>query len=304
MRPDLAVRGEERQDAIPRLADDRVGALVRRGAELIAELDVDVRPVGVGMIDRPGERQAVELDEREEPVVEVDRAALEVERPARAGEVVREALELLELDRVEERERRGRASAVVLVAQERRDVAGDEVVVDLVLEERIADRLDEPDVGAALGKVDVQARENSDLLRLGGERASARERRTAAGFGSAGGGPGDSTGAGKVGVGVGDGVWATVVAAPAASSRRAVPMCLKEGRALVRPWVAAPPASFPGTPCSARRRGAKRSLSPSRTRGPAVLRVQSPPRSRRRRAAARARGPGDSARRGRSRPPA
>ncbi len=95
---------------------------------------------------------------------QVEVAALVIAGESEEKEAAAHALELVgrlrpdvgEADFVEDTEAVGQIFRVVLVAEERADVAGHESVVDLALEQDVLDQLPQPDAGLPLGKVDVE----------------------------------------------------------------------------------------------------------------------------------------------------
>src|SRR6185369_4931834 len=89
------------------------------------------------------------------------------ESPAHAVEVVRKFMNILEFDGVEDGELGRPLIPVVTVAQERRDVTLDKIILDLTLEEHLVDQVVHPQVQIAFREEDVQARKKGLLTHLG-----------------------------------------------------------------------------------------------------------------------------------------
>ena len=158
LRADVAERGEHRRDAAALFADDRVHALVELRAVLIADLRVDVVLAVVGTIG--AEREAVVFQEEEAAVVVVLRHAHQKQSAAHAFELfIARRGDVGELDGVENAEAIGVVARVVLVTEERGDVAVDELVVDLALEQNVPNELAQPHAGLPLGEIDIDARQ-------------------------------------------------------------------------------------------------------------------------------------------------
>src|SRR5687767_8888598 len=155
VRTDRPVGGEQALNPGPRLADDGVGALVVRGADLIPEAQE-----GVGAIGREAQLvlvggDAVHLAQEEGAAVQAV-GMLDEQQPApHPIEIVGQLLDGLELHGVEEPELVGALVAVVAIAQEGGDVALDEVVLELALEEGVLHQARQAEVEVALGEEDV-----------------------------------------------------------------------------------------------------------------------------------------------------
>jgi hypothetical protein len=122
---------------------------------LIPDLRIDVAGLVVGPV-QISECELIVLQKKKVPLVVVLRDADQQQAAADALVfVLVVGGQVGELDRVEDADAVGVVARVVLVAEERGDVAVDELVVDLALEEHVANELPEPDAGLPLGQVNV-----------------------------------------------------------------------------------------------------------------------------------------------------
>ena len=133
-------------------------------ADLVAEAEEEVGLAGVEDQLLLVGGDPVQLREQEGPLVVGQRPLGQQQDAAGAVEVVAEVLDVLELDLVEDAELVGALEAVVAVAQEGRDVAVDEVVLDLALDEHLPHQPVDPQVELALREVDVELREDVALV--------------------------------------------------------------------------------------------------------------------------------------------